>query len=253
MSKLTTTLESLGLTKSEARAYEAGLAQDSCSIERLSRVLGMNRATLYHALYELEKKGLARKRTENGKLLVSMVREEGLRAFLAEEERSLEERKEAITSIIERLPKPKGGPTLPDVEYFSGMEGISMALDIAFRAKSKRWDVIAPKTNFFSEADEDFAEFYLRERKRRGIVARSLWEKTEKNIRVSQEVMKERRPRYLPQAYNGRFKGIVILFDTRVLFVSSFEEKQAILINSEDMHSTLSVMFDSLWSASEEC
>jgi sugar-specific transcriptional regulator TrmB len=250
MSQLTSTLQSFGLSHTEAVVYECGLKEGDTDVAHISRLLGLNRATVYHAIHELERRGLLLKRTENGKLMISMLREEGIKAYFNFEEAKLRERKDALERLFERMPKAKGKGGMPEIEYFTGFTGVKMALEIALRAKGRKWDILAPKHNFFSEADEDFAAYYLAERRKRRIVSRSLWEKTKDVVHVSEEVMRERNPRYLPRRYNGSFTSVMILFDERALFISSTKEMQAILINSSDIASTLRMQFDALWSSS---
>ena len=139
----------------------------------------------------------------------------------------------------------------PDIEYFSGFEGVRMALEIAFRAKSNHRDILAPKNNFFSEIDETYALYYLAERKKRHITARTLWEKTPAKQALRAEVLRERNPRFLPEKYTGTFRSVMILFDNRALFVSTTKEMQAILVNSIDVCSTLKLQFNILWDVSE--
>ncbi len=251
MSKLTTILKSFGLSSSEAVVYECGLKEGAQSVAELSRLLGMNRATIYHAVYQLEQKGLLQKRTENGKLLVSMLREEGMKAYFSFEEEKLANKKEAVADIFKSLPKLEKKSAKPEIEYFSGFEGVAMALEIAFRTPSRHWDILAPKNNFFSQIDEEYAQYYLTERKKRKMTNRTLWENTWNIKGFTPQVLQERNPRYIPEKYNGTFHSVMILFDTRALFISSKKEMQALLINSADIYSTLQMQFQSLWDQSE--
>ena len=251
MTVITSSLVALGLAEAEAALYEVGLRQGETDVATLSRVLHMNRATAYHYIHSLEQKGLVHKRTENGRILISMLREEGLQSYFDFEEAKAAERKQQLQALFARLPAQKKAENRPDVQYFSGYEGVRMALEIAFRATSKHWDIIAPKKNFFSDIEESYATYYLAQRKRRGISSRSLWEKTAENIRVSNEIARERAPRYLPKKYTSPFHAVLILFDSRALFISSTKEMQAVLINSADMCSTLQMQFNVLWKLSE--
>ncbi len=251
MSAIISTLTAIGLSAKEAMLYEAGLKNGESDVPTLARLLGMNRATVYHHLHTLERRGLLYKRIENGRMVVTMAREEGLRALFAYEEHALQEHKERLETLLQKLPKATRVAARPDVQYFSGLEGIRMALEIAFRTKTKHWDIIAPKKNFFSDIDEEYAAYYLSERKRRKITSHSLWEKTSENIRLSQDVIRERQPRYLPKEHLIPFRSVLILFDTRALFISSTNEMQAVLINSSDIHSTLQMQFSVLWNTAE--
>lgn len=251
MTYITSTLKYFGLSDTEARVYEAGIRQGETDIATLSRVLGMNRATTYHNIHALERRGLVYKRVENGRLVVTMAREEGLQSLFNFEEAKFKERKENMQELLKRLPEKKRITQVPDVQYFSGDEGVKMALEIAYRTKSRHWDIIAPRNNFFSEIDEEYAAYYLTERKKRKISSRSIWEKTSENARLNQEIVRERNPRYLPKSHNSPFRAVLILFDTRALFISSAKEKQAMLINSSDVCSTLQMQFDVLWQVCE--
>ena len=99
MSKLKTILTSFGLSPSEASIYECGLKEGDTDIAHLSRLLTMNRATAYHAVHQLEQKGLLQKRIQNGKLVVSMLREEGMQAYFSYEESKLREHKLQLESL----------------------------------------------------------------------------------------------------------------------------------------------------------
>lgn len=250
MTKLITTLVSFGLSSSEAAVYECGLKDGAQTAAEFSRLLGMNRVTVYHALNQLEQKGLVQKRTENGKLTVSMLREEGMKAYFAFEEEKLKNKKEAVAEMFSRFPKARKKEPKPEIEYFSGFDGVTMALEIAFRTPSKHWDILAPKNNFFAQIDEEYAEYYLAERKRRKMTNRTLWENTWNITSMSAKVLQERNPRYIPEKYNGTFKSVMVLFDNRALFISSKKEMQAVLINSADIYSTLQMQFQSLWDQS---
>jgi sugar-specific transcriptional regulator TrmB len=215
MSKLTTTLISFGLSSSEAAVYECGLKEGVQTVAEISRLLGMNRVTVYHALHQLEQKGLLQKRTENGKLTVSVLREEGMNAYFAFEEAKLQNKKEEIAEMFARLPKTGKKSSKPEIEYFSGFEGITLALEIAFRTPSRHWDILAPKNNFFSQVDEEYAQYYLAERKKRNMTNRTLWENTWDVGHFTEKILQERNPRYIPEKYNGTFQSVMILFVRR--------------------------------------
>lgn len=250
MSKLTATLTSFGLSASEAVVYECGLKEGAQTVAEFSRLLGMNRVTVYHALNQLEQKGLIQKRTENGKLTVSVLREEGMKAYFTFEEAKLQNKKEMIADMFDRLPKAGKKLVRPEIEYFSGFEGITMALEIAFRTPSRHWDILSPKNNFFSQVDEEYAQYYLAERRKRKMTNRTLWENTWSVGHFTAQILQERNPRYIPEKYNGTFHSVMILFDTRALFISSRKEMQAVLINSADIYSTFQMQFQSLWDQS---
>lgn len=251
MSAFTRALEESGLSHTEAIVYEAGLKEGETDISRLSMVLNLNRATAYHAVHELAQRGLLSKRIENGRLVISMIKEDVAETLFNYEEEKMKERKLTLHQFFKNIPSPRRKSKEPDAEYFTGFDGIRMALERAFRAKSRRWDIIAPRHNFFSEVDEQYASYYLAERKKRGIVSRTLWEKTAASGRLRGNLIKERQPRYLPDSCSGTFNSVIILFDGQVLLISSTKEMQAMLVNSPDLYSIFKMQFNILWDISK--
>ncbi len=122
-----------------------------------------------------------------------------------------------------------------------------MVVEEALYCKERKWDIIAPAENFFSEFDKTYAKYFLETRKRKGIISRSLWETAERGRSLSEIEKKERNPRLLPKVMRGKFKSVIIIFDDKVAIISSLRELSAILIQSKEIRDTMEALFEGLW------
>lgn len=243
----------LGLTDTEARVYLEGLGAPSSRVRDLVRRTGIKRPTVYHALETLVAKGLAAKRSDGATLRFAMAAPDRIGALLEREADAIARRRAALSSLLPQLRrKDASAPAAMEVAQYEGAAGVKTLVEEALYCRSGRWDIIAPRRNFFSDFDKDYARYFMDARRRRGIVARSLWERPEATARVlSAEDLRLRRPRYLPKVMHGKFPAVIILFDDKVALISSAKEPAGALIRSPEMHDTMAAMFEGLWSVSE--
>lgn len=252
METSTSFLQSLGLTQTEATIYLSGLSQNGTDAQALARLTGIKRPTVYYALETLMQKGLVTKKGVGNRRVFSMTSPENLKMFVDTQISEMQSKKKSLDGFVETLLKQQGaGVPSTSVFHYEGIEGVKMVVEEALYCKSRHWDILAPRKNFFSEFDAEYAAYYLGARKRRRITSRSLWEKPTGKRAVSREVIVERQPRYLPEIMSGRFQSVMILFDNKVVFISSYKSLSAIVIQSEEMHQFLLAMFDGLWSQAE--
>ncbi len=245
-------VQSLGLTHSEARLYVTGLGHPGIGVHELSHLAKMKRPTVYHALHVLEQRGLVAKKGTGRRLVFVMQPPERLRDTLDEEARAIDAKRDVLETLLPMLTRVTSQTSqITQVQHLEGIEGMKTLVDEAMYCKSRKWDILAPKRNFFSEMDPEYAKRFLATRKARGIVSRTLWERpdaTHKPLRrLSPEELQDRHPRYLPDAFRGRFSSTLILFDDKVAFLSSYHEQQGILLQSQEVHDLLVMMFDGLW------
>lgn len=255
MPSLAELVQSLGLTSSEARLYVAGLGHPGVGVHELSRLTNMKRPTIYHSLHVLEQKGLVAKKGTGRRLVFVMQSPERLRDTLDEEERVIDAKRNVLESLLPLLTRSLGTASpVTQVQHLEGIEGMKTLVDEAMYCKSRTWNILAPKRNFFSDMDPEYGKKFLATRKGRGIVARTLWERPDMahmpKRHLTAEELQDRHPRYLPEAFRGRFSSTMILFDDKVAFLSSFRAQQGILLQSQEVADLLTMMFDGLWLSS---
>jgi sugar-specific transcriptional regulator TrmB len=245
-------LDSLGLSGTECKLYLCGLQLNEADVNDLIQETGVNRTTAYHALGTLKQKGLASEVKVQGRLVYTMTSPDGLEGYLIRKQAALEKQKQQLVEISNLFPAGSSNKDVTLVERFQGLEGVKSAVEKALYCKSRQWKIIAPKDNFFTQVDGEYARYFIRTRRERNIKARTLWErKPGKPATLSIKDFLLRQPRYLPTAFNGKFKSIIIIFDNKALFITSAEKQSAILVESEEVTGTLKVLFDGLWSASQ--
>jgi sugar-specific transcriptional regulator TrmB len=255
MNELEQSLTKLGLTGTEARVYLTGLHYRNISVGELAKQTLIKRPTLYHALATLAGKGLASKYGTKMRMRFTMTPPTQLKDIFTEQKKQLLEQERVATSLIPLL-TPQGLTSKEDqleLSHFEGVTGIKTAVNMALYCRSKRWDVIAPAKNFFSEFDKEYSSYYLKTRKERGVISRSLWEDDflKRKQKIGPEEMKERNPRILPAVMHGRFKDVIIIFDNKVLIIPSVKKLSAILLASQEIHDTFAALFEGLWQSSK--
>ncbi len=253
MEKVKNILKSIGLTETEIDIYLMGLSYSAIGVSELEKQTRIKRTTIYHALNTLMQKGLAAKKESVGRLIFSMTKPENIKRLIDKEIKLLQNQSEELNNIIPILnQRLEQQGTDVKVSHYEGIEGIKLVIEEALYSKNRHWDIIAPVKNFFSEFSKDYAKYFLETRKQRNITSRSLWEYDVSRRVLTREEIKQRKPRYLPDVMHGKFRSVIIIFDDKVAFISSLKELSAILIQSEEIQTTMSALFEGLWINSKE-
>ena len=252
-SSATKLLADIGLTTTESQIYLAGLGSVDVSVQELVKETNIQRTTIYHALHTLVEKGLAAKQQKGSHLRFAMTPPAQIERFIGQRIQNLTAQAKLAQQIAPLLERQRGIGSGTSVMQYEGIEGIKTAIDLALYCRSRRWEIIAPRKNFFSDFDKKYAQYFLETRKKRGIVTRSLWEQDGKQHtspsgrRLTPEEIAQRNPRYLPKAMHGTFQAVMIIFDESVMFVSSLGEKNAVVITSKELSGMQRALFEGLW------
>lgn len=206
MEKIQTIFKKIGLTETETALYLAGLEYSTLGVSELEKQTRIKRTTIYHAIETLMQKGLASKVSTGARVKFTMTKPENIKKLIEKEIVKMENRKNDLDEIIPLLQqKTKINESDVRISHFEGIEGIKLVVEEALYCKSRKWDIIAPTKNFFSEFDTEYARYYISARKSRGIISRSLWEYDPNRKTLGPETIKERNPRYLPAEMYGKF------------------------------------------------
>jgi sugar-specific transcriptional regulator TrmB len=242
-------LKQIGLTETEISLYIVGLQCGPLSAAELAKRAGIKRTTTYSALASLEQKGFTGIHTQTGNTYYGMKDPNLIEKGLTEQITILKQQQLDFINLLPLLDSLSvENSVATTVASYRGVAGVKTVLDTALYCASRRWKIIAPERNFLSERNKELGEYFIKIRKQRGIKAQSLWESRFVKGRTFDEVAFEfRNPRILPSALEGRFKNMLIIFDTSVAFISSSKEASAVLIRSSEIHDTMEVFFDGLW------
>jgi sugar-specific transcriptional regulator TrmB len=242
-------LSSAGLAGSEIAIYRAGLSHGAMPAGEFARLTGIKRPTVYHALGLLVQKGLASKSGNGLRQAFAMAHPSALERLVDSDLDMLTKKKEALKKLAPLLSKPSAEAGALAAEHYEGARGVIAVVDEALYCKSRKWDIIAPGKNFFSEFDPAYAERFMETRRSRGIVARSLWEDNRTRRILTDEEIRLRNPRFLPKAMHGKFSSVIILFDDKAAIIPPKDHLAAVLIRSKAVHDTFAAMFEGLYQA----
>ncbi len=244
-------LTSLGLGDTEQALYLAGLEARESGVSELVKKTGINRTTAYHALMTLNEKGFCSESKIGGKLAYVMTQPQDLARMLSRKQAALEAQKNELAALADQFPAPSAVDSQISVDRFDGVDGIKAAVDKALYCQNRKWRIIAPKSNFFSQMPREYARYFMDTRQERNIQSKSLWEHpTPESRKMDMHELLMRRPRYLRPELTGQFQATIIQFDDKLLFIHSLTQKSAVLITSREISRTFLIMFDSLWAGS---
>ncbi len=245
-------LTSIGLTDTEIQTYIAGLREGPSSPQTLAKFTGISRTTLYSALGTLEQKGMTARSAEGGRTTFTMSPPETVGYKLTESIEDLERKRDdfgEILPLFDRILKQESTQT--HVALHEGEQAVKTVIDMALFCASRKWKIIAPTQNYFTDVSPEYGEYHMKIRKQRGITTQALWERSfVAKRRFSKEDVQLRKPRLLSKSFEGKFKSIVILFDQKVAFINSHASGSAIIIESPEVHSMMEIFFDGLYTAS---
>ncbi len=250
---ITTFLSGIGLTVTEIALYIAGLQSGIATVSELAKQTGIKRTTAHSALASLEQKGLVGTHVQTGTTTYSMKDPNLIEQNISEQIETLKHQRLDFINLLPLLTDLSAqGSGATEVSTFTGFAGVKTVVDTALYCASRRWKIISPEQNFFSENGHEYSDYFIRVRKQRGIKAKSLWESSFVHKRTfDQTAFEFRDPRILPKSVEGKFKTTIIIFDNSVAFISSAGEQTAVLIKSPEIATTLEIFFDGLWDSAK--
>jgi HTH-type transcriptional regulator, sugar sensing transcriptional regulator len=245
-------LELLGLGKTEAKLYLAGVDYShAIGVNELQKRTGLKRPTIYHNLNLLVSRGLAAKVSSLNRTLYSFSPPSQLERMVESEVREAKAKTHVLAQVLKQLEASQPTAGSVSVRHFEGLQGVKTVVDMALFCQQPAWNIIAPVDNFFRQFDERYARYYMITRKRHGIRSKTLWERPDPEGRLlTKQEIRERQPRFLPEVVHGQFTATTILFDNKVAIITSLKEQSAILIESNELSGLFKALFEALWQVS---
>lgn len=249
MEKIKKWLKAYGLNDTETKIYLCILRQPDIRVSDIQIQTSLIRTTIYNALSNLKTDGLLSENTQNNVKTYRCNQADSLKNKLESNitrEKQKIEQLDSLQAVFENL---KAENTREDshVSRYEGTEAVKQSLEKAFRCDSKRWHIIAARDNFLYHTSKKYQQYYLKERKRRGITAKTLWEPTGEQPKLSTEDIFYRNPRVLPASFQGKFKSLVIMYDNTTLIIDPYSQKTAHAIHNQASTHLLRLLFDYVW------
>ena len=245
-------LKEIGLSQAESELYLAMLSHGALLPTELMRLTGGKRPTVYYALRQLVARGLAHRVPAHGVQRFQADPPERLLALLelrVGEVRALAKDVEACLPELKQQAVPQDG--LPAVSFYQGEEAMKQIILETLYARRREIDILAPAENFFWQVGQAFSADYIAERTRRGIKTRHLWEEGPKPQVPAQFAAGLAEARLLPAVMRGKYRSMVLLYDDKVMTVSSLKSGYVLLVQSKEHRELMGAVFDGLWEGSK--
>lgn len=252
MNEIKQWLFSYGLNKKEIDVYTIVLQHSGCKVSDIQKETGFVRTSIYYAINQLKAQGLIFENIDNNIRTFQAQNISVFRDQIEQKIRNEQEKLQSIGAIEEAL-----GSLVKDnlnesyVSRYEGIRSVKSSIEEALRCNSKTWHVLAARDNFLAHMPKSYQQYYLQERKRRNIKAKTLWEPLEKSAKISLSDTALRSPRRLPDSFAGKFNSLVIIYDDTVLIIDPYEQKTAHAINSIATANLMRMMFMAIWDSAE--
>lgn len=249
MEEINKWLNSYGLNDTEIAVYTCILRHPEIKVSDIQRQTGLVRTTIYYTLSQLKAAGLVSDNTQNNVRTYRCTEADALRRNIEtniSRQRQQLEQLDGLKSVF-RAMESKQPDADSYIARYEGVEPIKQAIEKALRCDSKQWHIIAARDNFLYHMSKTYQQYYLKERKRRGITAKTLWEPTDELKTPSMEDIFYRNPRLLPEEFRGAFNSLVIIYDDTTLIIDPYDQKTAHAINNPASAQLLRLIFNAIW------
>jgi HTH-type transcriptional regulator, sugar sensing transcriptional regulator len=240
-------LQQFDLSAKESEVYLALLRYGTQSTSAIAKRLDMNRGTVFLALKELIKRGLATRTTKNGIAHHSAVSPKYLNSLLERKREGLYQLETDLKSsipLLESLRHPDS--PRPKIQFFEGREGLLTLLEDTLTASDGKLCGILSMADLYDVYGEKYFENYVKRRIEKGLslrVMRNKLKDTKERWLTSRADHRELR--YLPK--NMIFPSTMYLYDGKVAFISSETALFGVLIESQEIYQIQMQLFETLW------
>ena len=244
-------LKSIGLNEKEIKIYLASLQWGSQSASVIAKQTKLARPTIYDIFNALIKKGLASKTNRGAITYFQVLAPQNLVRYIEREQQerilALGKQKEAIEAILpalESLVNPLS--SRPKIKFFEGEAGMREAYENTLTSSEeiRAWANVAEihraLPNFFPE--------YYNRRAAANIPIRGFLPDNEATLAqcTLENNSKQSRTCHFIDHKKYNFSPELNIYDDKVLY-TSWREKMAILIESEEIAELHKIMYDLLW------
>ena len=246
-------LKMAGLSDKEIKIYLAGLKQGPVLANFLAQQTGVSRQNTYDILNKLIKKGLAS--TTGKKYNTRFIMEEpaNIQRLLDKQKRKIEKIKKDLELAMPEIESfYKTETFVPKIKFYEGKESMRNLFLDSLKCKNKEMLAVLPATEFYKTIGTEFVKYYIQERVSKNIKTKSIRLKSyedyeEKFFHRHEKQLRE--VRYAPA--NVSFTSTLLIFDNKVVFISSKKENFGLMIESEEYKDMMVNLFNVLWKVSK--
>jgi len=232
----TATLENIGLTRNQAEVYLALLKLGSATAQQVIKESGLHRSPVYDALEKLQEQGLVSSVVKDFKQYFQAVSPKKLYSYL-------EEKKQELTEAMPELEKLESMKKEEiNASIYKGKEGLK-TIHSEMLKENKDIYVLGGKGLIFSEL-EFFIPHFEKERIKKGLKWKVLWDKEETKKEVSKRDLVE--GKVLPKGNETR--SVVNIYGEKIaIFLWKEKYPSAFVINNKDVADSFRTWFNIIY------
>ena len=242
----TKTLEQIGLTKSEIKAYFALLELGSSSVGPILEKSKVPSSKIYLLLNRLVNKGLA-SFTEKGNVKYYIAESPNrILDFIDEKKQELDKEKNDIQKIIPSLIAKRKEISENKAKVFEGRRGIYSAYEDIIETLKK-----GEEMHYFSLGQENFEELWVRnffkefadKRKAKGIMSKGIYPKA---LKSTIQKNFQNQPLHKLKFIDFAMPTGIVIYDSKVLLLD-WKNLIVFMICSKEISDSYRMMFKKLW------
>ena len=233
-------LEKLGLNEKEAKVYLAVLELGEGNIQDIADKSSVKRTTVYNMVASLKGKGLVFEIQKKHKAVYFAEDPRKLKSDLEDKKAELEQMLPELLSVANMLGNK------PVVKFYEGERGIKEVYKDTLNYPDQ--EIVAWFTEDFMDFDPNFINnFYIPTRLEKKIWVRAIYPDTPRLKGFSLLDEKQlRRSKLVPEGEH-KFKVEIVMYGKNRVFMISFQEKIALIIESQMIYETLRSIFEVQW------
>ncbi len=247
---LARTLEEIGLTASESKAYLALLRLGSATSGAILQDAKLNSGKIYEILESLKHKGLVAESMENGIRHFAPARPEQLLSFIAAKKKALAKQEELVTTVLPQLAALRGKRVASTKALtFTGIKGFKAAVAEATAntpdgAEVLAMGIVQNKSAFFNR----FWEHWNQQKAERNIRTRYIYSEGGSHYDIV-----KRHEQTQVRLLESITPATVDIFGEEAVIIFNFEEPvSCILIYDRNIALAFRAFFDQLWLIAKE-
>ncbi|MDC7124593.1 MAG: helix-turn-helix domain-containing protein [Spirochaetales bacterium] len=240
-------LMNAGLSGKQATVYLALLNTGKASATQLARETGIKRTSIYDITAELLQRGI---------IAVNNKDARG-RYFYALDPENLKEKPRETLNVIDKILPDlisiyESSPEKPGVRFFEGAAGLKKIHEELLEVKSGEYFYFDVGIKMIDLLGADYLKNFVKRRVERGIWSNSI---RLKDAEVDVDFLKGgednlRNVRFFPELSRTDFISMYI-YDNKLGIASSRKEGYGIIIKSDELASSMKIIWDMVWKLAE--
>ena len=238
--QLNETLAQFGLINKEDDVYLACLELGQAGVSEIAIKANIKRTTAYDVLANLMKKKLVAQTQKGKKRLFYAEEPEKLNKLLEKKQNKLKE----IMPVLKSLHNTAG--TKPKIRYYEGKEGLK---EVYRDTLNYQGELVAFVTeNIIKHLGQNFADEYIKKRKKAQITVHAIAPKTEEMIEYQKNDKEFIKQTKLVSKEKFPFTIEMNIYGNKLAFMS-FKEEMGIIIESNEIANNMRLLFE--WACGE--